>query len=225
MGVGEWVGVTQWICWSVEGVQGILKTPQSDSVSTWTYHPLKWEIIKQHKVYLSLVLSTPQSYRVMTQQCRYWVHYSVKSSVCFRKHITDIFYFILCGIWPTFKSLRKDLKGHFRKYRLSCRCSETRSAHQPTCSSSSRASSLPTTLHGEQMDDWCRREIIYCKRAILSLSSSKILTPHGPHPPLRLASVSSPPTKAGGTHSPGGEGDGGSIFWKTREIGLPSYSK
>jgi hypothetical protein len=67
-----------------------------------------------------------------------------------------------------------------------------------------------------------RRDIIYCKRAILSLSSSKILTPH---PPLRLASVSSPPTKAGGTHSPGGEGDVGSIFWKTREIGLPSYSK
>ncbi len=25
-------------------------------------------------------------------------------------------------------------------------------------------------------------------------------------------------------HSPGGEGDGGSIFWKTREIGLPSYN-
>jgi hypothetical protein len=69
-----------------------------------------------------------------------------------------------------------------------------------------------------------RREIIYCKRTILSLSSSKILTPH---PTLRLASVSSPPTKAGVTHSPGGEGDGGggSIFWKTREIGLPSYSK
>ncbi len=34
-----------------------------------------------------------------------------------------------------------------------------------------------------------------------------------------------PATKAGGTHSPGGEGDWGSIFWKTREIGLPSYSK
>ncbi len=50
-----------------------------------------------------------------------------------------------------------------------------------------------------------RKEIIYSKRAILSLKSSKILTPH---PPL-LASVSSPPTKAGGTHSPGGEGDGG----------------
>jgi len=30
----------------------------------------------------------------------------------------------------------------------------------------------------------------------------------------------------GRTDSPGGgEGDGGSIFWKTREIGLPSYSK
>ncbi len=26
------------------------------------------------------------------------------------------------------------------------------------------------------------------------------------------------------TDSPGGEGDGGSIFWKTREIGLPSYN-
>ncbi len=29
----------------------------------------------------------------------------------------------------------------------------------------------------------------------------------------------------GRTDSPGGEGDGESIFWKTREIGLPSYSK
>jgi hypothetical protein len=44
-------------------------------------------------------------------------------------------------------------------------------------------------------------------------------------PPLRPASVSYPRNKDGGTHSPGGEGDGGgSIFWKTREIGLPSYS-
>jgi hypothetical protein len=64
--------------------------------------------------------------------------------------------------------------------------------------------------------------IFYCKRAMLFLLSSKILTPH---PPLRPASLSSPATKAGGTHSPGGEGDGGSTFWKTREIGLPSYSK
>ncbi len=63
--------------------------------------------------------------------------------------------------------------------------------------------------------------IFYCKRAILFLSSSKILTPI----PLSPRRVCPPPaTKAGGTHSPGGEGDGGSIFWKTREIGLPSYS-
>jgi hypothetical protein len=64
--------------------------------------------------------------------------------------------------------------------------------------------------------------IFYCKRAILFLSSSKILTPH---PPLRPASVYPPPLLWGRTDSPGGEGDGGSIFWKTREIGLPSYSK
>jgi hypothetical protein len=65
--------------------------------------------------------------------------------------------------------------------------------------------------------------IFYCKRAILFLSSSKILTPH---PPLRPGSVYPPPLCCGGrTDSPGGEGDGGSIFWKTREIGLPSYSK
>jgi hypothetical protein len=51
--------------------------------------------------------------------------------------------------------------------------------------------------------------------------SSKILTPH---PPLSSARRECPPptTKAGGTHSPGGEGDGGSIFWKMREIGLAS---
>ncbi len=30
--------------------------------------------------------------------------------------------------------------------------------------------------------------------------------------------------KAGDTHSPGGEGGGGSIFWKTPDIGLASYS-
>ncbi len=47
-----------------------------------------------------------------------------------------------------------------------------------------------------------------------------------PHPPLHPASVSSPRTKGGGyaTHSPGGEGGGGSIFWKTSDIGLASYS-
>jgi hypothetical protein len=46
--------------------------------------------------------------------------------------------------------------------------------------------------------------IFYCKRAILFLSSSKILTPH---PSLRLASLSSPRKKGGSTHSPGGEGE------------------
>jgi hypothetical protein len=33
-----------------------------------------------------------------------------------------------------------------------------------------------------------------------------------------------PRTKGGGTHSPGGEGGGGSIIWKTPDIGLASYS-
>ncbi len=70
--------------------------------------------------------------------------------------------------------------------------------------------------------------IFYCKRAILFFSSSKILTPH---PPLRPASVCvgsvcTPRLCCGGrTDSPGGERDGGSIIWKTREIGLSSYSK
>jgi hypothetical protein len=48
-----------------------------------------------------------------------------------------------------------------------------------------------------------------------------------PHPPLNTASVSSPVPKAGGTHSPGGEGVGGQYFkilWKTPDIGLASYS-
>jgi hypothetical protein len=45
-----------------------------------------------------------------------------------------------------------------------------------------------------------------------------------PPPSLCPASVSSPRNKGEGTHSPGGEGDGGSIFWKMRDIGLPSYS-
>ncbi len=65
----------------------------------------------------------------------------------------------------------------------------------------------------------------YCKRAILFLLSSKILTPH---PPLRPVSVYPPAFVAGGGQTGRAErrgGMGGSIFWKTREIGLPSYSK
>jgi hypothetical protein len=56
--------------------------------------------------------------------------------------------------------------------------------------------------------------IFYCKRAILFLSSSKILTP----PPI--------PQQRRGVHTRRAErGMGGSIFLKTRERGLPSYSK
>ncbi len=45
-----------------------------------------------------------------------------------------------------------------------------------------------------------------------------------PHHHLHPASVSSPRTKGGGTHSPVGEGGGGSIFWKTPDIRLASYT-
>jgi hypothetical protein len=45
-----------------------------------------------------------------------------------------------------------------------------------------------------------------------------------PPPPLHPASVYPPPLLGGRIHSPGEEGGGGSIFWKTRDIGLPSYS-
>ncbi len=63
-----------------------------------------------------------------------------------------------------------------------------------------------------------RREII----TVRGQSYVSRLPKYWPPPP-------SPPsewvlTKAGGTNSPGGEGGGGSIFWKTRDIGLPSYS-
>ncbi len=49
------------------------------------------------------------------------------------------------------------------------------------------------------------------------------IDPSPPSPPGECV-LPPPPTKAGGTHSPGEEGGGGSIFWKTRDIGLPSYS-
>ncbi len=63
-------------------------------------------------------------------------------------------------------------------------------------------------------------ERLDCKRPILWLASSKILTPHPPHRP---ASVHPPPlVREGSTHSLGGEGDGGSIFWKTPGTALYS---
>ncbi len=71
-------------------------------------------------------------------------------------------------------------------------------------------------------DDAAHRVHIYCKRAILFFSSSKILTPH---PPLRPASLSSPRNKGGEYTLAGRRRGWGSIFWKTREIGLSSYSK
>ncbi len=61
----------------------------------------------------------------------------------------------------------------------------------------------------------------HCKRAILFLSSSKILTPH---PPLRPASVYPSPMLRGEDRLAERRGGWGSIFWKTREIGLPSYN-
>jgi hypothetical protein len=68
--------------------------------------------------------------------------------------------------------------------------------------------------------------IFYCKRAILFFSSSKIVTPPSPSPPGECVLFPRPRLCCEGrTDSPGGEGDGVSIFWKTREIGLPSYSK
>ncbi len=65
-----------------------------------------------------------------------------------------------------------------------------------------------------------RREIIYCKRAILSLSSSKILTPR---PPLRLASVSSPPppTNAGVRTRRAERGMGGQYFGRRERQDCP----
>ncbi len=47
------------------------------------------------------------------------------------------------------------------------------------------------------------------------------------YPPTPLSSqrVCPPPApNAEGTHSPGGEGDGGSIYWKTAALGLASYN-
>jgi hypothetical protein len=47
-------------------------------------------------------------------------------------------------------------------------------------------------------------ERLYCKRPILYLASSKILTLHPPHCPASVCAFG-----AGGTHLPGGEGGGG----------------
>jgi hypothetical protein len=50
------------------------------------------------------------------------------------------------------------------------------------------------------------------------------LPKYGPPTPLSARRVCTPRLCCGGrTHSPGGEGGGGSIFWKTQDIGLASY--
>jgi hypothetical protein len=63
-------------------------------------------------------------------------------------------------------------------------------------------------------------ERLYCKRPILCLASSKILTPT----PLTARRVCSTPRLWcwGRTHSLGGEGGGGPIFWKTADTALYS---
>jgi hypothetical protein len=61
-------------------------------------------------------------------------------------------------------------------------------------------------------------ERLYCKRPILCLASSKVLTP----PPHRPASLYPCLWYGGRTHSLGGEGVGGSIFWKTPDTALDS---
>jgi hypothetical protein len=62
---------------------------------------------------------------------------------------------------------------------------------------------------GEQGEQPERREIIYCKRAILSLSSSKILTPPIP---LSAWRVSPPPQQRRGVHTRRAErGMGGGV--------------
>jgi hypothetical protein len=66
-----------------------------------------------------------------------------------------------------------------------------------------------------------RREIVTVRGQSYVSSLPKYLPLH---PPLRPRVCPPPTTKAGGTHSPGGEGGWGSIFWKTRDIELASYS-
>ncbi len=56
---------------------------------------------------------------------------------------------------------------------------------------------------------------------------SRVFQNIDPPPPSPSGECEPGPAFVGGggrTHSPGGRGGGGPIFWKTRDIGLPSYS-
>jgi hypothetical protein len=65
-----------------------------------------------------------------------------------------------------------------------------------------------------------RREIITVKQKS-NLSRLPSIDPPSPSPPSNCVH----PAFVGRaiTHSPGREGDGGAIFWKTKEMKLPSY--
>jgi hypothetical protein len=107
-------------------------------------------------------------------------------------------------------------------------CSDTSTYKDKEASERSHVCSNTSTFKDKEASEWChvcsdtstfkdkeaserchRREIIYCKRAILCLLSSKILTPH---PPLRPASVY-PRLCWGGGHTRQAErGMGGQYF-------------
>jgi hypothetical protein len=84
----------------------------------------------------------------------------------------------------------------------------------------------------------CPRLLVDCLRSLRRAAGKKgwnrreIITVRGQSYVSRLPKYWSPTRRVctprlcwgGRTHSPGEEGDGGSIFWKTRDIGLPSYS-
>ncbi len=68
-------------------------------------------------------------------------------------------------------------------------------------------------------------EWLYCKRPILRLSSSKILTPNLPHRPASVYPPPHPSSGAGEDTLAGWKGGGGSIFsifWKTPDTALYS---
>ncbi len=78
---------------------------------------------------------------------------------------------------------------------------------------------------GESSDTYLRREII----TVRGQSYVSRLPKYWPPTPLSVWQVCPPPPNkggggGGGTHSPGGEGVGVNIFWKKRDIGLPSCS-